>query len=404
MKTVLIVDDEAALVRSIATFLESFPGELEVLRAFSGEEGLQILEDNTVDVLLTDVSMPGLDGISLVRRAVAVRPGIRVIVMTAFGSPEVEAVALREGAMRFLDKPVDLEELRSVIQLSAMAESGWAGMVGGLDLLDLAQLITFSGKTAIVHVACGDESGVLVFRERSLVHASTGRLRGEEAFYRMALWDGGTFQEVLTPEVEVYPGNIDLRATHLFMEAARRRDEAYGRRAGSAPGTLTELVNHSPAAGLAAERAGKPPLPWPDDVRAGVERLLAKLEPEPWLLGAAVVMRSGELVARLARGPLDIRALARSAQQDLQALRDLPAKMGFDRADLAFLRSRGATCVLRWLDDDTAQAGGAAAPKASCLILLVVAAGTRAQTAELSADALARGVARLVCREPGKPA
>lgn len=399
MKTVLIVDDEASLVQSIATYLESFPGELEVLKALSGDEGLQVLESHAVDVLVTDVSMPGLDGISLVRRAVTMRPGIRVIVMTAFGSPEMEAVALREGAMRFLDKPVDLEELRSVIQLSAMAESGWAGMVGGLDLLDLAQLITFSGKTAIVHVGCGDESGVLVFRERTLAHASTGTLQGEEAFYRMALWNGGTFQEVLTPEVGAYPGNIDMKATHLFMEAARRRDEAYGRRGGPAPGPLVGLADRAVAAGDSPGRGGERPAPWPEELRARVDRLLSGLEPEPWLLGAAVVSRTGEVVSRLARGPLDLRAVARLAQQDIPALRELSSKLGLDRADLAFLRSHGATCVLRWLDADTA---APAAPKVSCLIVLVVAAGTRAQTAELTADALARGIARLACGEPAR--
>jgi len=178
VKRVLVVDDEAALVRSIAAYLGSFGDDIEILTATSGEEGLRLLWEHPVDVLLTDVSMPGLDGISLVREAAKLRPGLRIIVMTAFGTPELEALAIREGAMRFVDKPVDLEELRNLIQLSAMVESGWAGMVGGLDLLDLAQLITLSGSTAVVHVGCGSESGVLVFRDRSVVHASAGAVQG----------------------------------------------------------------------------------------------------------------------------------------------------------------------------------------------------------------------------------
>jgi hypothetical protein len=217
----------------------------------------------------------------------------------------------------------------------------------------------------------------------------------------MALWDGGTFQEVLTSEVDGYPGNIDMKATHLFMEAARRRDEGYGRRGGSAPGPLVGAVDRAGAGGGPLERAGERQAPWPEELRTRVDRLLSGLEPEPWLLGAAVLTRAGEVVSRLARGPLDLRAVARLAQQDLPALRELSAKMGLDRTDLAFLRSRGATCVLRWLEDDTA---AAAAPKVSCLIVLVVAAGTRAQTAELTADALARGIARLACGEPRRPA
>lgn len=397
MKTVLVVDDEAALVRSIALYLGSFGDDLEVVTATSGEEGLRALWDRPVDVLLTDVSMPGLDGISLVRQAVEIRPGIRVIVMTAFGTPELEALAIREGAMRFVDKPVDLEELRNLIQLSAMAESGWAGMVGGLDLLDLAQLITLSGSTAVVHVGCGSESGVLVFRDRSVVHASTGAVGGEEAFYQMALWDGGTFQEVLTSEVGRYPSNIAMRANHLFMEAARQRDEAFGRRAGRlpAPGSLDEALDRALEPEGSADRAAGCREPGPE-ARERLARLLAELAGEQGCLGAAVVLPKGEPVGWHADGQPDLRDLLRSAGEGLQALGALGARLGIGRTDLALARSARATCAVRWLD------GGVGGPgDVACRLVLLTRPDAPATMAERLADTLGeRVVAALRSTEP----
>ncbi|HPC84641.1 MAG TPA: response regulator [Thermoanaerobaculaceae bacterium] len=388
MRTVLIVDDEAALVRSIATYLQSFGDDLEVLTATSGEEGLQILTAHHVDVLLTDVSMPGLDGIALVRHAVDLRPGIRVIVMTAFGTPELEALALREGAMRFVDKPVDLEELRNLIQLSAMAESGWAGMVGGLDILDVAQLITLSGATAVVHVGCGSESGVLVFRDRSVVHASTGATQGEAAFFEMALWDGGTFQEVLTADVRGYPSNIGMRANHLFMEAARRRDEVFGRRAGrgAVAGSLDEALDHALATPVQPLDGGAEcPAPGPE-ARERLGELLAELAGEHGCLGAVVLLPGGEHVGWYAEGQADLCELLRTAGDSLQALTTLGRRLGIGRTDLALLRSARATCAVRWLDGRTGRGA------ATCRLVLLARPDAPAAAAERLADTLGERV------------
>lgn len=386
MRTVLVVDDEVALVRSIAAYLRSFGGDLRVLTATSGEEGLRLVWEEEVDVLLTDVSMPGLDGISLVRRAVEIRPGIRVIVMTAFGTPELEALAIREGAMRFVDKPVDLEELHSLIQLSAMAESGWAGMVGGLDLLDLAQLITLSGATAVVHVGCGSESGVLVFRDRGVIHASVGEVGGEEAFYRMALWDGGTFQEVLTPDVGRYPGNIAVPANHLFMEAARRRDEAFGRKIGRLPvaGSLDEALDHawktsdrSPA-GAAEGCRGPDPA-----VRERLASLLAGLANEQACLAAAVALPAGEPVSWHAGGQPGLYDALLAEGEGWRVLGALGPRLGIGRTDLALVRAAHATCAVRWLGGG---AGGTGAQ--ACRLVLLTRPDAPAATAERLADSL----------------
>lgn len=111
--TVLIVEDEKntregleqALNRNYATIL-----------ADNGERALRILAERRIDILLTDLRMPGVDGLTLVRRAVAHESQPACIVLTAYGSIESAVEAMKAGAYDFLTKPLNLEQLELVLQ------------------------------------------------------------------------------------------------------------------------------------------------------------------------------------------------------------------------------------------------------------------------------------------------
>ncbi|HXE56456.1 MAG TPA: sigma-54 dependent transcriptional regulator [Gemmatimonadales bacterium] len=111
--TILIVDDERTLARAIKAFLAEQGYEAEV--AGDAEQALQRLESLRPDVVFTDVRLPGMDGIALLRRIREFDPAIPVIVMTAFGSIEGAVEAMKLGAFDYLKKPVDLEELRLLV-------------------------------------------------------------------------------------------------------------------------------------------------------------------------------------------------------------------------------------------------------------------------------------------------
>ena len=225
MHSLLIVDDEAQLVRNIANYFESFQNKYRIFTAYSGEEALDLLRREPVDLVLTDFRLPGIDGIEVLRQATDVRPGIRVIVMTAFSSPELRRLSTQAGAVKFLPKPIDLSELRKMVQAVLEESAGWSGHMDGLDIFDLANLLIFSGKSKHVSVSLGSEKGELVFKNGQLIYANTDDLAGDEAFFRMTLWRGGKFNELPPQSEEDYPTNIFMSTTHLLMEAARRRDE-----------------------------------------------------------------------------------------------------------------------------------------------------------------------------------
>lgn len=113
-RRVLVVDDEASARRAL-TWLFADSG-LEVTAAGSGEEALAMLGAERYDLLLTDVRMPGIDGIELMRRALVLDPDLMVVLMTAFVDVRVAVRAMREGAFWYVTKPVDLDALMDVVR------------------------------------------------------------------------------------------------------------------------------------------------------------------------------------------------------------------------------------------------------------------------------------------------
>jgi two-component system, NtrC family, response regulator AtoC len=108
--TVLIVDDERTLARAIKAFLTESGYETEV--AADAEQALRLLETMRPDVVFTDVRLPGMNGIDLLRKIREFDAAIPVVIMTAHGTIEGAVEAVKLGAFDYLKKPVDLEELR----------------------------------------------------------------------------------------------------------------------------------------------------------------------------------------------------------------------------------------------------------------------------------------------------
>ena len=110
---VLIVDDEINTREGLARALKR---SYEVHTAESGAEALEILSEHSVDVMLSDLRMPVMDGMTLMQRALASSPELICVLLTAYGSMETAVDAMRHGATDFLTKPVNLKELELVLE------------------------------------------------------------------------------------------------------------------------------------------------------------------------------------------------------------------------------------------------------------------------------------------------
>ena len=113
-ETILIVDDEEAQRESLAGYLRK--RGFQVHTADCGAAGVRAVEDQVVDLILTDFRMPDMDGMAVLQAARQINPDIEVVLVTAYGSVSGAVDAMREGAFHYVEKPVDLDALDAVVE------------------------------------------------------------------------------------------------------------------------------------------------------------------------------------------------------------------------------------------------------------------------------------------------
>jgi CheY-like chemotaxis protein len=116
--SVLVVDDNPSMASTLADILDV--KGFEAYTANSGAEALEILRDHPVDILLTDVKMPEMNGVELYRETRKIRPNITAILMTAYAADDLIHQGMTEGTKTVLTKPVDIDFLLSYLSASKM--------------------------------------------------------------------------------------------------------------------------------------------------------------------------------------------------------------------------------------------------------------------------------------------
>ena len=110
---VLIIDDDEAHGQTVAECLERAGSECTV--AASGQQGAQLIESETYDVVITDLKMEGIDGLQILRKAKEELPDAGVILLTGHGSIQSAVTAMQHGAYTYLLKPLDVKELQDAV-------------------------------------------------------------------------------------------------------------------------------------------------------------------------------------------------------------------------------------------------------------------------------------------------
>jgi len=156
MYSILVVDDEPNYLVVLSELLKD--EEFEVFTAPDGEKGLQVIKDVDLDVVITDMQMPGMDGVSFLKKAKEKFPDLPVIVITAFAEVDKAVEAMQAGAYNYLAKPFSNDELIITLNKAAYhyslirentrlrdeikGKSGFSGMVGkNPKMLQVYQLI-----------------------------------------------------------------------------------------------------------------------------------------------------------------------------------------------------------------------------------------------------------------------
>ena len=251
MNRVLIVDDEASLLVSLKEGLSEFRDQFTILTANSVREALELLEQEDVDLVVTDLRMPEMDGFALLAELSANYPTIPAIVMTAHANAENEDKLRSMPDVGLIEKPVDFDALTQKIldRLNAPREEG---SISGISLPNFLELLEREEKTCLLQISVpGGSSGLLLLNQGNIWNAVYEELRGEEALFAMLSKKDVRLNFLKLPRKKI-KRRIHANLMALLLDWALKTDES-----DSSPEQDDDSKETSalPAAMLPAERA-----------------------------------------------------------------------------------------------------------------------------------------------------
>ena len=232
-KTVLIVDDDPGILRVLSDGLSGVLDLFDVVTASNGQEAVQELERRSVDVLVTDLAMPVMDGFALIAYVTNQRSTLPVVVLSGMVGSMLDQRLAGYGGLRVLRKPASYQEVAACVLEEI--ERVDRGLIEGIPLSGILQLIEAERRSCKVVVTSGRRRGELDFESGRLINAFSDDFgaEGEAAAYDILGWADTAI------ELAPLPTNV-RRLIHtpmqlLLVEVAAAQDRGHERGAGVAP-------------------------------------------------------------------------------------------------------------------------------------------------------------------------
>ncbi|MBN2060547.1 MAG: response regulator [Deltaproteobacteria bacterium] len=218
-KKVLIADDDPMVCRALAMSIED--DGIDLIFAEDGDIAKEIIFQNGVDLVVSDLFMPNMNGLKLISYLRTNHPEIPVIVLTGYGNAEIESKIRSFDGYHYFEKPLDLNVFREVILKELEPHEN--SQVQGINTSSFLQLIDIEEKICTLTIRSGGNTGYLFFNKGELIDAETGELRGEEAAYHIIGWEGSLIE--ISNVCRRKKREINKSLMHILMESSRLKDE-----------------------------------------------------------------------------------------------------------------------------------------------------------------------------------
>ncbi|KFE59770.1 response regulator [Hyalangium minutum] len=230
----LLVDGDAKSLRVMEVSLKK--AGFSVTTAIHGKDAVEKVQISPPDLVLADTKMPEMDGFELCKTLKTDErfKHIPFVFLTNQKSVEFKVRGLELGGDDYLTKPIYIKEIvtrvkmilqkaeKERIEKRETTKGGFGGSLADMGVVDLVQTFEIGRKTGTINIQ-GDRVGAIYFKEGRVIDAELGRLKGENAFYRMLNTFEGQFEVQFTPLDR--PERIEVSTQGLLMEGMRRLDE-----------------------------------------------------------------------------------------------------------------------------------------------------------------------------------
>jgi CheY-like chemotaxis protein len=228
MSNILIVDDDDTFLLSLAEGFLSQESDINVFTAGNGKEALAALESQEIDLVVTDLKMPEMDGFELVAHISQHYKDLPVIIITAFGTPDIEKDLHKLGTFQYLEKPLDLNTLEEKISEGLKHKS--FGYAKGISLTSFLQVIGLESETCRINVKSKGKTGYICFDNGVVIDAGFENKRGEDAAFEIVTWKD--VEIGIDKKFQGKDKTTEMSINHLLLEAHRRMDETNFDKAG----------------------------------------------------------------------------------------------------------------------------------------------------------------------------
>ncbi|MFQ5637114.1 MAG: response regulator [bacterium] len=193
-KKVLIVDDEQDITWAISRSLsKTYDFEIDCVN--TGDKAAEQLSKERYDLVVSDIRMPGRDGLQLLLDVRQNYPETKIIIMTAYGSHEIKQKAENRGSFFYIEKPFDIGYLRHIIlEALEMEDNGFKGVIDNAGIRELVQYNCARKRDSSLSIQQNEKQGTIYFKNGEIIHAECGELQGERAFFNILNWGSGTFK------------------------------------------------------------------------------------------------------------------------------------------------------------------------------------------------------------------
>jgi CheY-like chemotaxis protein/predicted regulator of Ras-like GTPase activity (Roadblock/LC7/MglB family) len=349
MKYVLIVDDEERLLLTMQAGFAPFKDRFEIITARNGREASEILAATRIDLVVTDLKMPEMDGFDLLAFLKNNFPEIPAIVMTAFATPDIETRLEKTGMIQMLEKPVDFEELTQLITRQ-LEENPTGGVLTGISLQSFLQLIEMEQNTCLMEVSSPEskKQGLLYFNKGVLFDAVYDQLRAEEAVYAMVAVDDVKISFRPLPSKKM-KRHIKANLMTLIMEGVRRKDEQEnGMILLDDPIEEAEIQADQPAATGNQDTSTKG-----DNKMAEMKEILEKLKTVDGFQAVGVFSPNGEMVAESNVAGINLAEIGALANDVLLKAQKSTEIMQIGRGQMVHVEAPKGHVICRCLNEST---------------------------------------------------
>lgn len=334
MKNVLIVDDEKSFILSLCRGLEAYASEFNTLTAHNGKAAIEVLKSSRVDLLITDLKMPEMDGFGLLAYMSKMHPEIAVIVMSAYCTPEIKTKLKNYGAFTILEKPIDFQDFVDHVleELNAVSK----GYIRGITIAAFLQIVEMEKKTCTLKIGSHGKKGFLYFQNGVLIDADSGTDLHMEAAFDIVCWDD--------PEIEFdsvcrkKEQNILEPLSYIIMEGHCRLDEKLHLNKHS---MNSDVPNVSEPASVDLEmimdeineedkikKKQKIKTPTKEEKMATTKEILNELAKLQSIEAVCLVARDGFLLDSIARTGIDTEMIAAIASSGFGASESMGKQLG----------------------------------------------------------------------------